>query len=107
MWFAAISLVVACAGIGYVFHVMYKYKQLIRKGAIAASSRSARIQPRETTPMRRGMGAQSDFISETFVPSETHRVEQLKMARTLIAAGVDPALAAARMGISVDLLDEK
>jgi hypothetical protein len=38
-------------------------------------------------PDRRGMGSESDAISEQFVPSERYKVQQLAMAGTLIAAG--------------------
>jgi hypothetical protein len=41
-------------------------------------------------PDRRGMGAQSDFISEQFVPSERHKAQQQAMAETLSAAGLNP-----------------
>ncbi len=35
------------------------------------------------------MGAQSDFISEQFVPSERHKAHQRAMAETLSAAGLN------------------
>jgi hypothetical protein len=41
-------------------------------------------------PDRRGMGAQSDFIAEQFVPGTDYRAQQLEMAQKLIAAGVNP-----------------
>src|SRR5271166_6447084 len=41
-------------------------------------------------PDRRGMGAQSDFISEQFVPNESHKAQQKAMAETLRAAGLNP-----------------
>jgi hypothetical protein len=41
-------------------------------------------------PDRRGMGAQSDFIAEQFVPSEQYKAQQLTMAQKLIAAGMNP-----------------
>src|SRR5271169_2624509 len=41
-------------------------------------------------PDRRGMGAQSDFISEQFVPSERHKAQQRTMAETLSTAGLNP-----------------
>ncbi len=43
---------------------------------------------RRGTPDRRGMGAQSDFIGETFVPSEEYKAQQIAMVEKLIAAGV-------------------
>jgi hypothetical protein len=42
------------------------------------------------TPDRRGMGAQSDFISEQFVPSEQYKTQQMAMVQKLMAAGLKP-----------------
>ncbi|RSL15473.1 hypothetical protein EDE15_0962 [Edaphobacter aggregans] len=42
------------------------------------------------SPDRRGMGAQSDFISEQFVPSEAYKAQQMAMVQKLLAAGVNP-----------------
>jgi hypothetical protein len=39
-------------------------------------------------PDRRGMGAQSDFIAEPFVPSEQYKAQQKVMIQTLVAAGL-------------------
>ena len=55
-------------------------------------------------PDQRGMGAQSDFISETFVPSESHRASQLAMARSLLTIGWSPADVAQMLSIPVELL---
>jgi hypothetical protein len=41
-------------------------------------------------PDRRGMGAQSDFIAEQFVPSEQYKAQQMGMVQSLIAAGMNP-----------------
>jgi hypothetical protein len=41
-------------------------------------------------PDRRGMGAQSDFIGETFVPSEEYKAQQTAMIQKLAAAGLNP-----------------
>jgi hypothetical protein len=41
-------------------------------------------------PDRRGMGAQSDFIAEQFVPSEQYKAQQKMMIQTLVAAGLSP-----------------
>jgi hypothetical protein len=41
-------------------------------------------------PDRRGMGSESDLISEKFVPSEQYKAQQKIMAQTLIAAGLSP-----------------
>jgi hypothetical protein len=38
-------------------------------------------------PDRRGMGAQSDFISEQFVPNENYKARQTEMVQRLIATG--------------------
>jgi hypothetical protein len=40
------------------------------------------------SPDRRGMGAQSDFIAEPFMPSDEYKAQQLAMAQSLIASGV-------------------
>jgi hypothetical protein len=56
------------------------------------------------TPDRRGMGAQSDFIAETFVPSEKYKAEQIARARSMIAAGVDPEQVARMFLVPLDLL---
>jgi hypothetical protein len=34
------------------------------------------------------MGAQSDFISEVFVPSAQHQQEQISRAKVLISSGI-------------------
>jgi hypothetical protein len=41
-------------------------------------------------PDRRGMGAQSDFIGETFIPSEQYKAQQAAMVQKLTAAGLSP-----------------
>jgi hypothetical protein len=58
-------------------------------------------------PDRRGMGAQSDFISETFVPSKQHRLEQLTRAKALIAAGFSPEQVATMLSLPVECISEK
>ena len=58
-------------------------------------------------PDRRGMGAQSDFISESFVPSEQHKAEQISRAKILIATGVSPNQAAAMLSLSIRDLSEE
>jgi hypothetical protein len=50
------------------------------------------------------MGAQSDFISEQFVPDERHREQQLLRAKTLIAAGIPPDRVATMLSIPIDLV---
>jgi hypothetical protein len=39
-------------------------------------------------PDRRGMGAESDAISEQFVPNERYKAHQKAIAKTLTAAGL-------------------
>ena len=107
LWLTATALIPVCIGIGYVVHVVTKYQRLFQRDPLVKSSWAEQVRPREATPDRRGMGAQSDFISQTFVPSQAHRAEQVKMVRSLIALGSEPTEAAARVGIPVELLDEK
>jgi hypothetical protein len=55
-------------------------------------------------PDRRGMGAQSDFIAEQFVPSEDYKTQQLEMAQKLIATGADPEQIASMFFVPLELL---
>lgn len=55
-------------------------------------------------PDRRGMGAQSDFVSESFVPSERHRAEQIARAKALMATGFSTEEVAAMLSIEIDQL---
>ena len=57
-------------------------------------------------PDRRGMGAQSDFISEPFVPSEQHKAEQMVRIRHLLAAGFSPEQVAKLFSVPADSLSE-
>ncbi len=54
-------------------------------------------------PDRRGMGAESDFIAELFVPSEHYKAQQMAMAKKLIAAGLNPEQVASMFLFPVDL----
>jgi hypothetical protein len=47
------------------------------------------------------MGAQSDFIAETFVPSDAYKTQQIAMARSLIATGMRPEQVATMFGVTV------
>ena len=58
-------------------------------------------------PDRRGMGAQSDFISESFIPSDRHREQLLMRAETLIALGIAPEQVAEMLSIPLDWLSDK
>ena len=58
-------------------------------------------------PDRRGMGAQSDFISESFIPSDRHREQLLMRAETLIALGIAPEQAAEMLSIPLDWMSDK
>jgi hypothetical protein len=55
------------------------------------------------TPDRRGMGAQSDFIAEQFVPSEQYKAQQAAMVQKLITAGLNPEQLAGMFHVPVDL----
>lgn len=55
-------------------------------------------------PDRRGMGAQSDFIAEPFVPSETYIAQQRTMAQHLIDTGVAAESVEGMFLIRLDLL---
>jgi hypothetical protein len=59
---------------------------------------------RRGTPDRRGMGAQSDFIAEQFVPSEEYKAQQLEMAQKLLASGVSPEQIAKMFAVPINLL---
>ena len=55
-------------------------------------------------PDRRGMGAQSDFIAEQFVPSEAYKAQQLAMVRRLLASGASREQIAVMFSVPFDLL---
>ena len=55
-------------------------------------------------PDRRGMGAQSDFIAEQFLPSDEYKAQQMDMVRKLLASGVSPEQAAKMFSLPFDLL---
>jgi len=57
-------------------------------------------------PDRRGMGAQSDFIAERFVPSERYKAQQRAMVEILIASGLDPERVASMFLVPSGLLSE-
>ena len=54
-------------------------------------------------PDRRGMGAESDFIAEVFVPSEHYKAQQTAIAQRLIAAGLNPEQVVNMFLVPVDL----
>jgi hypothetical protein len=54
-------------------------------------------------PDRRGMGSESDPISETFAPTEQYKAQQERMTQTLRAAGVSPKQIASMLFTPVDL----
>jgi len=53
------------------------------------------------------MGAQSDFISETFLPSVEHEREQVKRARVLIATGLPLSEVANLLSVQTGWLNEQ
>jgi hypothetical protein len=67
------------------------------------SKRSNTPKPRGY-PDRRGMGAQSDFIAEQFIPNEAYKAQQMVMVQKLLATGVDPEQVAKMFSIPFDLL---
>jgi hypothetical protein len=67
----------------------------------------AKIAKQRGSPDRRGMGAQSDFISEQFVPSDRHKEEQLVRAQTLIALGIAPEQVAAMLSMPLNSLSDQ
>ncbi len=58
-------------------------------------------------PDRRGMGAQSDFIGETFVPSEQYKGQQAAMIQKLVAAGLNPEQLEKLFLVPADLISKK
>jgi hypothetical protein len=50
------------------------------------------------------MGAQSDFLSEQFVPSEQHRNQLLQRARALITSGVAIEEVARMLSLPIEAL---
>jgi hypothetical protein len=58
-------------------------------------------------PDRRGMGAQSDFIAEQFIPSEQYKAEQMARVQKLLAAGVSPEQVAKMFSIPFELLSRQ
>ena len=54
-------------------------------------------------PDRRGMGAQSDFIAEQFVPSERYKEQQRAMVQKLMAVGLKPEELSKMFLVPVDL----
>jgi hypothetical protein len=58
-------------------------------------------------PDRRGMGAQSDFFAEQFLPSDAYKEQQMDMVRQLLACGVSPEQVAKMFSLPFDLLAGK
>ena len=59
------------------------------------------------SPDRRGMGSQSDFITEQFVPGDQYKAEQIARAQHLLAAGLSPEQVAKMLSIPLDLLSDQ
>lgn len=55
-------------------------------------------------PDRRGMGAQSDFVVEQFVPSEQYKLQQMEMVQKLNAAGLNAEQINKMFFLSAELL---
>jgi len=72
-----------------------------------ASPKIMNMYKRRGSPDQRGMGAQSDFIAETFLPSAEHEREQVKRARVLIANGLPLSEVANLLSVQTDWLNER
>ena len=70
---------------------------MIRWGAVRNGARKGR-----GSLDRRGMGAQSDFISETFVPGDGYKAEQRARAKVLLASGIPRVEVAAMLSIALE-----
>ena len=53
-------------------------------------------------PDRRGMGSESDFISEQFVPNEHYKSQLMERAKILAAAGFTPEQIAAMFPVRME-----
>jgi hypothetical protein len=73
---------------------------------IISSMKRDRVKPRGY-PDRRGMGAQSDFIAEQFVPDKNYKARQMEMAQRLIAAGTTPEQLEKIFFVPLDLISEE
>jgi hypothetical protein len=58
-------------------------------------------------PDRRGMSAQSDFVTERFVPSQQYKAQQQAIIRNLMAAGVDPQVFAGMVLLATAQMPEE
>ena len=56
-------------------------------------------------PDRRGMGAQSDFISEKFLPSERYKAQQRAMSEAIAAARPEDAIDMSTTKLPPHLID--
>jgi hypothetical protein len=55
-------------------------------------------------PDRRGMGAQSDFVSSTFDPGQQYKTEQMNRARVLVELGIAPEKIAEMLSMPVEIV---
>lgn len=53
------------------------------------------------------MGAQSDFVSETFVPSLRHQQERARRARVLLSSGMPLREVASMLSVPEEQLGEE
>ncbi len=58
------------------------------------------------SPDRRGMGAQSDFIGERFVPTARYKAQQSAMVQRLTASGVSADQLEKMFFVPCDLLSD-
>jgi hypothetical protein len=59
------------------------------------------------SPDRRGMGAQSDFIAEQFVPNEEYKAQQMAMVQKLRAAGMNHEQIASMFFVPFNLISDE
>jgi hypothetical protein len=69
--------------------VQFEIKE-IKQGDQGCGMVKCSVTKRRGYPDRRGMGAQSDYIAEQFVPSEGYKAQQIAMVQRLTAAGANP-----------------
>lgn len=62
---------------------------------------------RRCDPVRQGMGPQSNFIAEPFLPSENYKAQQMAMVQKLIAAGLNSEQVASMFFLPVSVLAEE
>jgi hypothetical protein len=66
------------------------------------------MEKRKIDPRRRGLGGQSDFVAEQFVPNDNYKAQQATRVQKLTAVGLNAEDVARMFFIPFDLIsDEK